>query len=1559
VGVSEDLPSPLALIAGRYEILREAGRGASGRVLLARDRAAGTLVALKTVAPELAGSLAFEFDVLAGVSHPNLARVHELLRIEHDADAFRLRAGETVLVEDFVDGPSAAARIEEAGPDARARVRVAVSIADSILRALAALHGAGIVHGDVKPANAIVERESGRAVLVDLGLASAAGCARSAAGTASFMAPEAFFGERSPKTDLYSLGATLHALLGGEGAALPSTRATLAELYARALAAPRSAKSLAIALPSELRHVIELLLAREPEARPASAREVLRMLATVRREIGLDAADVDLVVAEPSAAERVLALATLPLAGRDAELAALAAALESERVVAIRGPAGAGKSRLAREAVRLVQRRALERGASVPTYVRGPPPDGGHRVIAHVDPRIDDVARLRFDASLDGSRVTLLLEERAGDEAAIELAALDRASFRALFRSALADRREPSDAAIDAAYEATGGLPGRLLALAAAMIRESVPIERAEAIAAAAQRSSSDAAEIRSEHRSAAELLAIAGGALDARLLARDGHARTLVASGAVIASGTSAVLRPDLVDATYASIAAARRVELAHAIEPADDEARAFVHLERDRTDAASLFERAIAARRIRGDAEGAIALFARARARGLAATDAIRIAIAGAHRALGHYRAALETLGDSEAASGLLLRADLLRLAGDRDAAVELLARLPGAEALAIRARIEIDRGTADRAEGLVAGLDARELAPGVAARVAEVRVLAALARNDPRSAREAVQAAFVYAGARPEPAAAARLHALDALTSGAEGDAARAREHHQRAFELAERAGELLLAARSLVNVGTVELDLGAIGPALASLRDGARRLFAIGEAQVLGRVLYNLGLAATLAGEDDRARSILDLCETHATNDPSALAFARVLSAELALRGGSLPRARARSESALTLADSAGGDTAAIVAARHAILLASAGDRTRASDLAERAGSIARSAPALAEAHVAIARMRLLAGSFAGATRAALDARREAERAGSFEARLRAHFVSGDVAEASGDLDLAAASYASARSLLDRALATLDTSERARMRRVPGYQKAFVRAPAQAWERASSDRWRRLGAHARALAAERRSRRLYERLLEAALDLTGAERGFIVLREDGAVTVPVARNLDQSADAAGARFSRSIALSALDRGETITTVDAIADERLEGAQSVHALALRSAIAVPLRKNGAAFGSIYLDDRSRPGTFAREDEEILEHLASLGALAIESIDLLRRERRTARRLSVVRNRLARMVETQAIELGSLRDRLGRAEASLGIVAESRPMREALDLVKKVSGSDLPVLFSGESGTGKELLARALHELGPRRERAFVSESCAAIPEGLLESALFGHTRGAFTGATRERVGLFDAADGGTLFLDAIDEMSQGMQAKLLRVLEDGEVRPLGASRSHIVDVRVACATTNDLQELVARGRFREDLYYRIAVVIVRVPPLRDRRDDLAPLVAEIVRRRAPGRNVRVSPAALEKLLAYPWPGNVRELANEIERALVLAPERIEPSHLTIAGAETAGDLDLKHRVGTLERELVQKALDRSGGNQSQAARLLGVSRFGLQKMIKRLGI
>jgi transcriptional regulator with GAF, ATPase, and Fis domain len=315
---------------------------------------------------------------------------------------------------------------------------------------------------------------------------------------------------------------------------------------------------------------------------------------------------------------------------------------------------------------------------------------------------------------------------------------------------------------------------------------------------------------------------------------------------------------------------------------------------------------------------------------------------------------------------------------------------------------------------------------------------------------------------------------------------------------------------------------------------------------------------------------------------------------------------------------------------------------------------------------------------------------------------------------------------------------------------------------------------------------------------------------------------------------------------------------------------------------------------------------------------------------------------------------------------------QAPRGVIGASEAMRQTLALVVRAQATHATVLLTGETGTGKEVLARAVHAGGSRARRAFVALNCAAFPESLLESELFGHARGAFTGADRAKDGLFVAADGGTLFLDEIGETSLPFQVKLLRALQEREVRPVGGNRTQRVDVRVIAATNRELRREVDRGVFRADLYYRIAVFPIRVPALRERRDDVAALASHFLAlhgEREGKRGCRLAADALDLLVTHAWPGNVRELENEMLRALALSEpgDEIPAARLSARlgdGLEPAreGPADGEPLRVTLARNeswLLRRSLAQHGGRRAETARALGLTREGLHKKLKRLGV
>ncbi|MEM7205518.1 MAG: sigma 54-interacting transcriptional regulator [Planctomycetota bacterium] len=524
-------------------------------------------------------------------------------------------------------------------------------------------------------------------------------------------------------------------------------------------------------------------------------------------------------------------------------------------------------------------------------------------------------------------------------------------------------------------------------------------------------------------------------------------------------------------------------------------------------------------------------------------------------------------------------------------------------------------------------------------------------------------------------------------------------------------------------------------------------------------------------------------------------------------------------------------------------------------------------------------------------------------------------------------------------------------------------------------------------------ARALNEEQDLTRLLTSIMDAAIRLSSAERGFLILGQGEESTVEVARNFVQE-DVLTPEFkiSRTIAKRVRETGVPELTTNAQEDQRLRSLPSVEDLKLRSVLCLPLRVRGEVAGVLYVDNRLQQQVFKDREKALLLALADHAGIAIHNartMEQLRAKRQEAQgaleRVAQLNAALKGQLAAQKAELTEIREELsGTARQGLKhdyrkIVGESRRMRELFTMLDKYIDAAEPVLILGESGTGKELVAQAMWEHGPRGSGPFVTENVAALPESLLESELFGHEKGAFTGATGAKRGLLESATGGVLFLDEIGEMPLDLQAKLLRVIQEAEVRRLGAREPIKVDVRLITATNRTLEEMVRDGDFREDLYYRLNVLPVYVPPLRERREDIPALVhrflldADSSGARGVGGRTRVSPDAMEALIAHRWPGNVRELQNEVRRAAILSDGVILREHLsdgvrTRAAPATADDggpvpaetgTTLPDLVRELEVREIGKAFERAGGNKSRAAQMLGLSRFALQRKLEKYGI
>ena len=541
----------------------------------------------------------------------------------------------------------------------------------------------------------------------------------------------------------------------------------------------------------------------------------------------------------------------------------------------------------------------------------------------------------------------------------------------------------------------------------------------------------------------------------------------------------------------------------------------------------------------------------------------------------------------------------------------------------------------------------------------------------------------------------------------------------------------------------------------------------------------------------------------------------------------------------------------------------------------------------------------------------------------------------------------------------------------------------------------------DDLRRLLKLNKTLNSEHNLRRLLERVMDTVIEVSGAERGFLILKliDDDEFQVKVSRNIDrESIKDAREKISGTLVREVLDHGRSVLLSDAHQDERYRGRESILSMKLRSVLVVPLRHRDRVEGAIYLDNRFASNRFDDRCREQLELVADQAAIAIENARLFEENARQREELEHAKEELERLnqllrerVEVREEELERAREALAqhRGEVQLkynydNIITRSPKMLEIFMILDKITDSSVSVLVQGESGTGKELIARALHFNGPRAKGNFVSENCAAIPPNLMESEFFGYVRGAFTGANQDKMGLFELADGGTLFLDEIGDMDLDMQTKLLRVLQDGVLRRVGSKEFKRVDVRVVSATNKDLLAFIKEGRFREDLYYRLNVINVVLPPLRERKEDVPLLVDHFLARegRQNGAAQRaLSSEALDLLLRYDWPGNVREMENEVMRACALSKDVIKPEHLSrsiVEGAmapvvdratntrvrglaisgKTLKDI-VSAEVDDIEQQVILEVLRRTRYKKSKAASILGISRPTLDAKIEKYGL
>ncbi|MEE2789184.1 MAG: sigma 54-interacting transcriptional regulator [Myxococcota bacterium] len=469
----------------------------------------------------------------------------------------------------------------------------------------------------------------------------------------------------------------------------------------------------------------------------------------------------------------------------------------------------------------------------------------------------------------------------------------------------------------------------------------------------------------------------------------------------------------------------------------------------------------------------------------------------------------------------------------------------------------------------------------------------------------------------------------------------------------------------------------------------------------------------------------------------------------------------------------------------------------------------------------------------------------------------------------------------------------------------------------------------DAYRRLGAFSERLATAEDIDALFEHLLDEVIELTGAGKGFFVLNQEEGLTIKTARNLNrESFQASIAELSDSIVNHVIETHEPVIISDALTDTLFKSSVSVVQLKLCSVMCVPLLFGGQLLGVLYVGNDNIVSLFEQKSLDILTIFASQAALLLAH---------AMKRDLLVEDNARLRVELEGKRYGQL-------------IGDCAPMRHVFARIEKIAPTDINVLIRGETGTGKELIAREIHRRSTRSDGPFVAVNCGAIPEELMESVLFGHKRGAFTGAVDDKLGCFQAAERGTLFLDEIGEMSSRLQVKLLRAIQERTITRVGEQRPRKVNIRLLTATHVDLDEAIRSGMFREDLYYRINVVGIDLPPLRNRGDDAILLTRYFIERIAEEYDrppVRLDRSALEAVRMYPWPGNVRQLQNRLKKAVVLSDDHIlTADDLDLeAGVAPGGRLPLNEAREQFVRDYIDASLERNGGNRSRTARELGV--------------
>ncbi len=1561
-----------------YRLEDRLGDGAEGGAWRATDLRDGATVVAKPVPGSAGLSVRAAFEALRRAGAANLPEPRAIVSA----------AGEsTWLITAWVPGSPL-----QPGP-----VEPALAFADvaAVARALVALHEAGTHHGDVAPGNVVADGTA--RTLIDL-----AQLGRRGVGTPGFLAPEVLAGGGGPAADRFSLGALLVWRLCGE---TPWARPeALVKVRARADVVGRL-QALGLArLPSEAFELIVRLLLPEPSARPASTRGVARRLAALASASG------------PGVGGGLLwwPPGRWPYVGLPLEAAVTALGSGACRLVAVAGPAGSGRERVVEELISLLQARgqeawhqdadawARERGCAsgswLEAWVSASP--GAPTVGLSTEPiRAAAAPRVAAACSLARAPVVATAErgaadrlERAPGVVVLRLRPLEQREIVALLSAGVDASGPELDALARAIGEATGGWPAAVVRLADACADAGASAGEVPDVVASPSSAGRTTDAGNMDPGLARAVLRAGWFGPDPTLpptLAPGGVPLSVARARARRALG-GAALRADARAQPAASLSwaidaedDAALLERLRAVTPDDPEVARAVRSLEQRDAPAPLLAFAAARRLAEGDAAGAEALARRAPADPACAFERAR---------------ALQRLGRADEARELL---------------AEEASDAPGLRwaKRGLRWRVWVDQGAVARAadEALGLGVDAvsldAEAGHGMALALLWAAYAAALG-GDASLAGARLGTAGRWASAQSGPAAAAieaRVLQLQGNLAHASGELEHAAGCFAQAAGAFARAGEpvggLTLRGTSCA-LAILTLDLAT---GLEHGRAALRGLLAHGQTSALVEAALNLVQLLRRVGGVDEARAVGEAVEAACGADPSSIVRARrrrlradVLAAD--------PSARADAAVALAYAAAAAelerahcGAEALDAWLEAATRFATLGRRESAAAVLDHLGALPAPTDPVARVLLA-ARVVLVTAALRSDARldAALGALRDGLRVDALRQARRL-----DAAILFDRALLAALRrreqpVATRRAVARRLLASVElvmtktrpddrSAARASLLADGGDTRALrelledlegqgVAAPGPSTdprpvrEEADTDiRYARLLRMYRRFAREDRLEPLLEQVIDAVMELTDAERGAVVVRRDGTQGLHVTRELGAGSE--GAAYSRSVIATVLESGEPVLSVDAAADERFDDSRSISHLNLRSVLAVPLRFRGELLGAVYVDHRLRRGNFGEDDLAHMEAFSDLAALAVAHAAALEDLEAKTCALTTSSKELAALLEQREAEVLALREDARRqappSDGYRGIIGTSPRMQAVFRLIDRIADADVPVVIHGESGTGKELVARALHDAGGRAKGPFIAENCGAIPETLLESVLFGHAKGAFTGAHAAKPGLFEAADGGTIFLDEVSEMSMPMQTKLLRVLQEGELRRVGETASRTIDVRVVAASNRDLEAMVEEGSFRRDLYYRINVVRVELPPLRDRPQDIAPLIEHFFARHG-AQPLALAPSVCRALRGFDWPGNVRQLENEVQRWIALCEGAVGPADLSppIAGVRTLGaidpdDLRIRPRVDQMERELIARALEQTGNNQTQAAQLLGLSRYGLQKKLKRLEV